>query len=266
MLWYGAQDVLAGEMTPGRLSQFVLYAVFAASSLGAALRGLGRARPGGRRRRAPRRDPRRRGRRSLRRRSRAACPSRRSAPSPSRTSTSPIRRGPSTRALHGLQLPAPARRARGARRPLGRRQDNDAAAAAALLRSACAGSCCVDGVPITDADPAELRGRMALVPQEPTIFAASVLDNIRYGRPQASEEEVRRAACARLGGRVHQRPAAGLRNDDRRARRDALGRPAPAHRHRPRDPEGRADPAPRRGDVGARRRERARWSRRRSIG
>src|SRR5919107_4288419 len=34
VLWYGAQDVLAGEMTAGRLSQFVLYAVFAASSLG----------------------------------------------------------------------------------------------------------------------------------------------------------------------------------------------------------------------------------------
>jgi ATP-binding cassette subfamily B protein len=35
---------------------------------------------------------------------------------------------------------------------------------------------------------------MALVPQEPTIFAASVLENIRYGRPEAPEEEVREAA------------------------------------------------------------------------
>ena len=34
VLWVGAQDVLAGAMTPGRLSQFVLYAVFAASGLG----------------------------------------------------------------------------------------------------------------------------------------------------------------------------------------------------------------------------------------
>ena len=34
VLWYGAQDVLAGHMTGGRLSHFVLYAVFAASSLG----------------------------------------------------------------------------------------------------------------------------------------------------------------------------------------------------------------------------------------
>ena len=34
MLWYGAQDVFAGHMSAGRLSQFVLYAVFAASALG----------------------------------------------------------------------------------------------------------------------------------------------------------------------------------------------------------------------------------------
>ena len=56
------------------------------------------------------------------------------------------------------------------------------------------GTSCVDGVPVAEADPVALRARMALVPQEPTIFAASVLDNIRYGRPEAAEEEVRRAA------------------------------------------------------------------------
>ena len=50
---------------------------------------------------------------------------------------------------------------------------------------------------------------MALVPQEPTIFGASVLDNIRYGRPDASEEEVRRAAeLASADGSSG--PAAGL--------------------------------------------------------
>jgi ATP-binding cassette subfamily B protein len=35
---------------------------------------------------------------------------------------------------------------------------------------------------------------MGLVPQEPTIFATSVIENIRYGRPNASEDEVRKAA------------------------------------------------------------------------
>jgi ATP-binding cassette subfamily B protein len=51
----------------------------------------------------------------------------------------------------------------------------------------------VDGIPVTDVDPAALRRRMALVPQEPAIFATTILDNIRYGRPEAGLEEVRRA-------------------------------------------------------------------------
>jgi ATP-binding cassette subfamily B protein len=52
----------------------------------------------------------------------------------------------------------------------------------------------VDGVPVSQADPLALRARMALVPQEPTVFGASVRDNIRYGRPGATDEEVRHAA------------------------------------------------------------------------
>lgn len=52
----------------------------------------------------------------------------------------------------------------------------------------------VDGVDIRAADPAEVRARIALVPQDPVIFAASVADNVRYGRPQASDAEVA-AAC-----------------------------------------------------------------------
>jgi ATP-binding cassette subfamily B protein len=57
-----------------------------------------------------------------------------------------------------------------------------------------AGRVLVDGISVAEVDPAALRARMALVPQEPAIFGASVLDNIRYGRPAASEDEVRRAA------------------------------------------------------------------------
>jgi ATP-binding cassette subfamily B protein len=52
----------------------------------------------------------------------------------------------------------------------------------------------VDGVPLRELDPRELRRRIALVPQEPVTFAASVAENIRYGRPEASDEEVRQAA------------------------------------------------------------------------
>ena len=53
----------------------------------------------------------------------------------------------------------------------------------------------IDGVPLHRADPAALRARIALVPQEAVIFAASVADNVRYARPDASDDEVR-AACA----------------------------------------------------------------------
>ena len=53
----------------------------------------------------------------------------------------------------------------------------------------------IDGLPLTEADPLALRRRMALVSQEAVIFAASVADNVRYARPDASPAEVH-AACA----------------------------------------------------------------------
>jgi ATP-binding cassette subfamily B protein len=51
----------------------------------------------------------------------------------------------------------------------------------------------IDGVDSRDADPRDLRRRVAVVAQDPVIFAASVLDNVRYGRPEASEDEVHQA-------------------------------------------------------------------------
>jgi ATP-binding cassette, subfamily B, bacterial len=51
----------------------------------------------------------------------------------------------------------------------------------------------VDGVDARDAEPRELRGRVAVVAQDPVIFATSVLENVRYGRPEAGEDEVRNA-------------------------------------------------------------------------
>jgi ATP-binding cassette subfamily B protein len=53
-----------------------------------------------------------------------------------------------------------------------------------------------DGVDIAETDPHEYRKNIALVAQEPVIFAGSVLDNIRYGRPDASEAEIKHAAVA----------------------------------------------------------------------
>ena len=56
-----------------------------------------------------------------------------------------------------------------------------------------AGRVSIDGIDAREADPRELRKRIAVVAQEPVIFAASVIDNVRYGRPEASEDEVRDA-------------------------------------------------------------------------
>lgn len=52
----------------------------------------------------------------------------------------------------------------------------------------------IDGVPLTSADPAEVRARSALVPQDATLFAASARDNLRYGNWSATDEEIWEAA------------------------------------------------------------------------
>ena len=52
----------------------------------------------------------------------------------------------------------------------------------------------IDGIDARDMEPQALRRMIAVVPQDPVIFAASVLDNVRYGRPQATREEAL-AAC-----------------------------------------------------------------------
>ena len=54
----------------------------------------------------------------------------------------------------------------------------------------------LDGVPIDHMDLQALRQRMAIVPQEPVIFSGTVLENIRYGRPEATPAEVEAAADA----------------------------------------------------------------------
>ena len=59
-----------------------------------------------------------------------------------------------------------------------------------------AGHLTFDGVDIKTVDPIELRRKIGLVPQEPMIFSANAWDNIRYGRPDASDDEVRAAADA----------------------------------------------------------------------
>jgi ATP-binding cassette subfamily B protein len=69
----------------------------------------------------------------------------------------------------------------------------------------------VDGVDLRRADPAAVRERMGFVAQEPVVFAADVLENIRYGRPGASEEDVRRAAEAAAAMEFIERLPQGFR-------------------------------------------------------
>jgi ATP-binding cassette, subfamily B, bacterial len=192
VLWYGAQGVLAGEMTAGRLSQFVLYAVFAASSLGqlsevygelaqaaGAAERLGEilaANPAVAAPRTPRPLP---------------------EPPIGSVAFSEVHFSYPTRsehaALHGLSFEVrPGERVA----LVGPSGAGKSTVLQLLLRfyDPAEGLILVDGVRIAEVEPAALRRRMALVPQEPAIFGTSVLENIRYGRPEASPEAVRHAA------------------------------------------------------------------------
>ncbi|MDB5592075.1 ABC transporter transmembrane domain-containing protein [Enterovirga sp.] len=191
VLWYGAQDVLSGHMSGGRLSQFVLYAVFAASSLGQLSEVYGElsAAAGSAERLGEilASEP---------LVARPALPQ--TLPEPPLGTVAfeavsfryPARDTPS---LRGISFSVGA----GERVALvGPSGAGKSTVFQLLLRffDPETGRVLVDGVPIRELDPAALRSRMALVPQEPTVFRGSVLDNIRYGRPEASEPEIRRAA------------------------------------------------------------------------
>jgi len=58
------------------------------------------------------------------------------------------------------------------------------------------GSLSLDGIKLPDARPGDVRARLGLVAQDPVIFAGDVQENIRYGKPDATDEEVRAAADA----------------------------------------------------------------------
>ena len=192
VLWYGAQGVLAGDMTAGRLSQFVLYAVFAASSLGQLSEVYGElAQAAGAAERLAE---------ILSATPAVSAPETpRALPEPAVGSVAfsevhfayPARTEHA--ALHGLSFEVrPGERVA----LVGPSGAGKSTVLQLLLRfyDPAQGVILVDGLPIAELDPAALRRRMALVPQEPAIFGTSVLDNIRYGRPEATREEVRQAA------------------------------------------------------------------------
>mgnify|MGYP001367862640 FL=1 len=192
VLWTGAQSVISGEMTAGRLSQFVLYAVFAASALGqlsdvygeisqaagaaASISELLATEP-------------------------AVTPPAHPVP-PARPSRGAIRfdavgfaypSRPDVATFSGLSLSA----APGERLAIvGPSGAGKSTLFQLLLRhyDPSAGAISIDDVPINAMALADLRSLVALVPQDPVIFATSVADNIRLANPAASDDDIRRVA------------------------------------------------------------------------
>jgi ATP-binding cassette subfamily B protein len=68
----------------------------------------------------------------------------------------------------------------------------------------------IDGVDLTRADPRDVRRQCALVPQDPVIFATSVLENVRYGRPDATDAQVQAACDAAYATEFIERMPQGL--------------------------------------------------------
>lgn len=194
VLWVGAQNVLAGTMSAGTLGQFLLYSVIAGSSLGSLSEVWGElSQAAGAADRlgellaevSPITAP--------------ANPLPLPQPPQGRVEFSDVHffypSRPSRSALHGLSFSV---------KPgetvaiVGASGAGKSTIFSLLLRfyDPQKGRVTLDGVDARDVMPDALRERIAIVPQDTTIFAASIHDNIAFGRPGASREEVRAAAMA----------------------------------------------------------------------
>ena len=119
------------------------------------------------------------------------------------------------------------------------------------------GTVLVDGNDLRDLSSTCLRSQLGIVPQEGFLFSGTVRENIAFGRPDASDEEIEAAADAIGAGDFIRRHADWLRHRGRRARRVPLRGPAAADRLRPGAAGRAADPDPGRGDLQRRRADRA---------
>jgi len=192
ILWIGGHDVLAGRITPGQLSAFVFYAALVAGSVGALSESWGdlqraagaterllellAAQPDVGRPEHP-----------------TALPAK---PCGSIVFTDVVFRYPSrpeTPALADFSLAVAPGETVALVGPSGAGKTT---VFQLLLRfyDPQSGSISLDDVELSNADPLAVRGAIALVPQEAVIFATSVLENVRYARPDATRDEVR-AAC-----------------------------------------------------------------------
>jgi ATP-binding cassette subfamily B protein len=192
ILWVGSHDVLTGSISPGRLGQFVLYAAFAASSLGQLSEVWGEvsAASGAAERLFE----------ILHVKSAIVAPPLPLAlPQPPRGDVVFDKVGfaypsrPDVLAVDGVSLSVRSGEKVAIVGPSGAGKST---LFHLLLRfyDPVSGAISFDGVAIRDADPRELRARVALVPQDSVAFAATARENIRFGRPEATDAEVERAA------------------------------------------------------------------------
>jgi ATP-binding cassette subfamily B protein len=192
ILWVGSHDVLTGSISPGRLGQFVLYTAFAATGLGQLSEVWGEisAASGA----AERLFEILRVKPQI-----TAPPSPRALPQPARGDVGfdkvsfayPTR--PDVLAVDGVSFSVRSGEKVAIVGPSGAGKST---LFHLLLRfyDPASGTISLDGVPIREVDPVAVRARIALVPQDNVVFAASARENIRFGRPDASDAEVERAA------------------------------------------------------------------------
>ena len=190
VLWLGAHAVLEGTMTGGDLGQFILYASIVAGSIGALAEVMGEAqRAAGATERLLE---------LLAARSDIRNPTH-PRPLPARSSNG------AALALHDLTFAYPSRQDTAALdhvslaiRPgetvavVGPSGAGKTTLFQLLLRyyDPQSGSITLDGVDVRDLDLHTLRGAIGIVPQDTVIFSADAMENIRYGRPEATDEEV----------------------------------------------------------------------------
>ncbi len=196
VLWVGAQDVLAERISAGRLSQFVLYAVLAAAGLGQLSEVWGElSQASGAAERLFE---------ILAVRPTIVPPARpRAFPQPSRGEVAftdvrfsyPAR--PESLVLDGVSFAVRQGEKVAIVGPSGAGKST---IFQLILRfyDPLSGIVRFDGTPLVEVDPLALRRRIALVPQDVSIFAGPVRENIRFGRPEASDGEVERAAALAL--------------------------------------------------------------------
>jgi ATP-binding cassette subfamily B protein len=196
VLWFGSRDVLAGTMSAGTLGQFLLYSVFAAGALGALSEVWSElAQAAGAAERLTE--------------ILAEKPAIQSPPDPQPLPAKakgaisfddvsfsyPAR--PDRAAVHGLSFQVKPGETVAIVGPSGAGKST---VFSLILRfyDPESGRIVIDGVDVREADPAAVRERIAIVPQDVTIFAASARDNIAFGRPGASDAEIEAAAKAAL--------------------------------------------------------------------